>query len=159
MSCKPIASFTLLVSYYQISVFDGSMERPFNDWHPEHNRQGFAWRPGSVTFATLASHEAAIQVVVCEQFFIRTDAVRVIRVPFLVAPRMRLQIATTAFEYPIVIPPNRYALHFEHGLIASEDEMWCTFSFVPDQDPAPAILVADKELAPPRELIMTADPA
>ena len=43
-------NFTLDISYSQLVVFQKGMENPFNDWENTHVDQGFAWRPGSVSF-------------------------------------------------------------------------------------------------------------
>ena len=40
------------VSYGQVGVFWAILAKPFNDWSEAHVRQGFAWRPGSVSFKT-----------------------------------------------------------------------------------------------------------
>ena len=45
--------FDLFASYSQVSVFMAKLDSPFNDWEQEHVEQGFAWREGSVSFATL----------------------------------------------------------------------------------------------------------
>lgn len=56
-------SFTLDISYSQLAVFQKGMENPFNDWEDTHVNQGFAWRPGSVSFGSLlADEESFIQI-------------------------------------------------------------------------------------------------
>lgn len=53
----------IYVSYSQICIFLGSLENPYNDWSEESYSQGFAWRPGSVSFGTLieeGEHEVNI---------------------------------------------------------------------------------------------------
>lgn len=46
------------ISYSQLCVFDPALTEPYNEWLPEHNAQGFSWRPGSVSFATSFDREA-----------------------------------------------------------------------------------------------------
>jgi Competence protein J (ComJ) len=46
-----MAIFQVFVGYSQLSVFDPSLSEPFNNWTPGHVAQGFAWRPGSASFA------------------------------------------------------------------------------------------------------------
>ena len=45
--------FELFSSYSRVAVFRAGLEKPFNDWEQDHLDQGFAWREGSVSFATL----------------------------------------------------------------------------------------------------------
>lgn len=153
-----IDSFELLVSYHQIAVFDAMLSLPFNDWRPEHVRQGFVWRPRSVSFGVLDDLPMTIEVRIAESVRIRDDALRVIRVPFLVVPEARLEVATVAFERDIAVPPGAYALWFEHGQHSNQPQ-WTVFTFVPALEVSPAVLRADSELSPPDELDMTADPA
>lgn len=48
-----MSTFPLEVVYAHVAVFDARSRHPFNDWSDTHVAQGFAWRPGSVSFATL----------------------------------------------------------------------------------------------------------
>jgi hypothetical protein len=43
----------LQVSCGQLAVFASSLKQPFNDWSDQHVSQGFAWRPGSVSFRSV----------------------------------------------------------------------------------------------------------
>ena len=160
MSAQVIDTFEMLVSYFQIAVFDSRLDRCFNDWREEHVQQGFSWRPGSVSFGTLDIVSMSIEVRLAETCHLRADTVRAVRVPFSVDQRARIEVAATGFERRIDIPPGEYALTFEHGIDKTGDKMWCTFTFVPDPASEPAILVADPELSnPPDPLLMEADPA
>ena len=47
------ATLSLEISYGQLAVFANSLPQPFNDWTDQHVSQGFAWRPGSVTFRSM----------------------------------------------------------------------------------------------------------
>ena len=40
----------LSICYGQIVVFEGALENPFNSWSERSSAQGFAYRPGSVSF-------------------------------------------------------------------------------------------------------------
>lgn len=79
-----VATITLDVSYAQIAVCGSSLESPFNEWTDKHVAQGFAWRPGRVSFRTLEeSGRQMVTIVVAEPVGpVRPDAVRVIDVPF-----------------------------------------------------------------------------
>ena len=46
--------FQVFVSYSQLSVFDPTLSEPVNNWTSGHVAQGFAWRPGSVSFKSLS---------------------------------------------------------------------------------------------------------
>ena len=160
MTLRVIDSFDLLVSYYQIALFDRNLDDHFNDWRPEHIRQGFAWRPRSVSFGTLDILNMLIQVQLADTVHLRSDTVRAIRVPFSVHPGARIDVAVVADKRGVHVPPGEYALTFEHGIDKTGDKMWCTFTFVPDPAAEPAILIADPELSnPPDPLLMEADPA
>jgi hypothetical protein len=57
--------FAIEILYRQIAVFRSRLEHPFNDWTPRHVKQGFSWRPGSVSFATLVEsgpHSVEVRV-------------------------------------------------------------------------------------------------
>jgi hypothetical protein len=41
------------IFYNQLIVSDESTSPVPNDWQEQHVAQGFAWRPGTVSFATL----------------------------------------------------------------------------------------------------------
>ena len=154
------SQFELLVSYYQIAISDTTLERPCNDWTREHVRQGFAWRPRSVSFGTIDSLLSEVSMRVAPAWEPTRESARTIRVPFTVVPSARLEVAVVADQRSIEIPSGEYAVTFEHGLCASGDKMWCRFTFVPDPAAEPAILVADQDLLnPPDPLVMTADPA
>lgn len=45
--------FELSYTHAHIAVFEAGLSNPFNDSTPEHDAQGFSWRPGSVSFGTL----------------------------------------------------------------------------------------------------------
>lgn len=152
---------TIEVSYTQICVFDSGMETPFNDWTDAHVAQGFAWRPGSVSFGTLMSSGSVdIEVIVLDRPFSEfSEALRVISVPFEVPASGGIEIASIGDSEAISLEPGNYELIFEHFLNADGD-MGARFSFRPTREVIQArIIRADKELSPPSELVMTALPA
>ncbi len=153
-------TFSLEVSHGQIAVFDARLPQPFNDWSDAHIRQGFSWRPGSVSFSTLDG-AGQIQVRVIEGA--RThdhDAppARVILVPFTVPSHGEVEAATISASEPLQLQPGEYELTFEHGLAGGV--MWARLSFRSVPAPiTPRIVLADRDLAPPATLVMTASPA
>ena len=154
-----VAALDLFVLYYQIVVYDADGDGLFNDWRPEHAQQGFSWRPGNVSFGTFDTLTMRIEVYLAEGVHLRRDTKRAIRVPFTVTRRSKVKIAVITEERSISVPPGEYALTYEHGLDESGECMWCVFTFVPDENAQPAVLIADSELSPPSPLLMEADPA
>lgn len=157
-----LASFDLLVSYAQLVVFDIEIENPFNDWTPEHNNQGFSWRPSSVSFATLDSLPTIIEVYLCRELRLRANTVRAIRVPFTVEASGFVGIASVGSEQTVAVPSGDYALTFEHSVDSDGQKMCCVLTFVPTNSGeivSPAILLADSAITIPAEYVMTAWPA
>lgn len=151
---------SLEVSYGQIAVFLGTLAEPFNDWSDAHVRQGFSWRPGSVSFATL-DQTGSIEIEVQSQRLARTatTAERIIQVPFEIDDSGKIELATVAAATTISLEPGRYRLTFEHGR-TGEGSMWCRFSFELTSDVVVAsVLKADCGLAPAEVLNMEARPA
>ncbi|MDI1447299.1 competence protein ComJ [Polyangium sp. 6x1] len=151
--------FTTDISYSQIVVHWTGLAIPFSDWQQEHVDQGFAWRPGSVSFGTLDQGTADISIRRADAHGLRPDTIRAIVVPFEVIVGDRVEVASLWDQKAVVdLPPGHYRLIFEHGLLQSGD-MWCDFTFVPVAAPVTAeILRADPELSPPAEFVMTAEP-
>lgn len=154
-------TFTLEVSYAQLAVFDSRLANPFNVWSDAHVSQGFSWRAGSVSFATLEPSGPIAVTVRRSATGSATDAAfeRAIRVPFTVPTHRELEIATISGSVSVQLPEGEYALTFRHGR-SSDGSMWATLVFEPVAQPIEAeILRADAALTPPAELLMIADPA
>jgi hypothetical protein len=151
-------AFIIGVSYSQVCVFEARLENPFNDWSDEHVRQGFAWRPGSVSFATL-DEGGPLRVRISSGSFepSSSPASRIVRVPFEVPEHGEVDVASIGQAVTLELPAGEYALVFEHG--KDEHGMWATFHFASAHGVMPAILRADQELQPPEVLVMTAQPA
>lgn len=150
--------FDVVVSWYQIIVHDERLAG-YNAWLPGHVHQGFAWRPGSVSFGTLDIVDMRIEVRLATRVVVRPDAKRVIRVPFLVASESRLCVVASLTRHAIAIPEGSYALVYEHGVNAPSRALWCALTFVREPVPTPAVLLSDAELDPCDPLIMSAEPA
>jgi hypothetical protein len=156
-----MATFSVEVSYAQLAVFDSTLAAPFNDWTDDHVNQGFAWRPGSVSFSTLDSAGA----VLVEVFRSRTldesksGAERIIAVPFRVPEHGNIEVASISGGLPLQIPPGEYELTFEHGR-RPDQGMWANLYFTSAPAPAlPRVVRADAALVPPAVFVMTAEPA
>jgi hypothetical protein len=71
------------ITYYQLVVYDeGTVPVPDNDWTKRHIAQGFSWRPGCVTFATLEVVGALkVEVLLADDLEVSSEATRAIVVP------------------------------------------------------------------------------
>jgi hypothetical protein len=116
---------SLEISYSQIAIFRSALQQPFNDWTDTHVRQGFAWRPGSVSFATVEqAGQLDVEVVRDAATTQSSRASRIIAVPFEVDESGEVEVASIADGEAISIPPGKYRLTFEHGL-NDDGAMWC----------------------------------
>lgn len=156
-----MASFVLEISYAQLAVFDASLAQPFNDWSDAHVRQGFSWRPGSVSLRTIESTgPIAVQVFQSRTLDVGTSrAERIITVPFTVPVSGEIEVASIMYGASLLLPASEYELTFEHGT-STEAGMWANLYFERAlQVVSPRIVRADAALVPPRTFVMTAGPA
>lgn len=147
------------VSYGQIALFDSRLQQPFNDWADGHVAQGFAWRPGSVSFSTLREGGSLETSLIIGEFSTTRTIERAIVVPFSVPDHGEIEIASISQSCALAVKPGEYRLTFFHGLL-SEDAMWATFSLQVALGPVvPQIVIAGGALRPPQRFLMTAQPA
>jgi Competence protein J (ComJ) len=154
-------SFSLDVSYSQVAVFDCSLNKPFNFWTDKHVAQGFAWRPGSVSFGTLEEagpHSIAV-LVTSERADVSPSAVRAIQVPFRVPDSACIEVASIADSARINVPSQMYALRFEYFNRNGNPEPHIKFVFIVTHSPKFEILRCDESLSPTGDLLLTASPA
>lgn len=130
------ASFSLLISYSQVAVFDSALEHPFNLWTERHVQQGFSWRPGSVSFATLeeaGQHDIEIDVVP-DDVALSPEAIRIIQTPFEVPQSGSIELARFRRAYRSVwlldlicfgsnISSQPAVLNLGSGLFSSRTEL------------------------------------
>lgn len=156
MKVKPIN-----VSYRQLAVFQAALPNPFNNWTEAHVAQGFAWRPGSVSFATLGE-SGAIDTEVARSAPATADpeATRSIVVPFEVDASGAVEVASIGDGVALKLPAGSYRLTFEHG-VAPGGRMWCRlwFEATPGVVVEPVVVEADESLHPGAPLLMEAEPA
>lgn len=106
----PQATFLLTISYRQIAVFDATLDEPFNDWQPQHIQQGFAWRPGSVSFSTLLdTGEVDIHINI-GAVDVDEPSECLIEVPFTVPEHGQLSVASIMDEQELELQPGDYQL-------------------------------------------------
>ena len=107
-------SLKVYLSHSQLCVFLSSLPQPFNDWSDRSFTQGFAWRPGSVSFRTVEG-EADHKI----NFFVDeivpnlpVDTVRAFRVPFD-AQDGKIEIAGVCDTIPLDVRACNYILQVE----------------------------------------------
>lgn len=155
------ATMALDVSHAQLAVFDSSLKQPFNDWTDRHVGQGFAWRPGSVSFRTLVEAGAhVIEVRVADRMCaMRDDAIRVVEVPFEVPQDGALEIGSIAETSPVSLPAGTFVLRCEFLQPPSTEGERVAMTFARGEAARFAVVRADAELNPGEELLTHADPA
>lgn len=155
MRLKPIE-----VSFGQLAVFNSDLQDPFNDWTDAHVRQGFAWRPGSVSFAVLSSSGSIdIEVFVNSPDKFSDTAQRVIAVPLLVNEARLIEISGVSQGQVLEIPAGPYRLTFEHGLTQDGARMWCRLYFVPNEGDQAGAEILRGDLVGASPLLMDAHAA
>jgi len=151
------------IFYHQLIVFDESTAPVPNDWREQHVAQGFSWRPGTVSFATLGDFgDLRVEVRVADNLDVLPEAVRAVVVPFAVLPPGRVGLSDTVDDVTTRVPPGHYALLCEIGYLSEkegEEAEWCQLTFAPRRDVQPEILLrADELLSPQYPLMTEADP-
>lgn len=151
----------LEVSYGQLVVFASALRQPFNDWTDQHVAQGFAWRPGSVSFRTLVEagpHSVEINIV-DQVGAVDPDAVRVIEVPFDVPANGAIEVGSISDSVPLSLPSGTFLLRCEFlgsGDVAGER---VRLVFARKDVPRFAVVRADEALSMDGELLTTAQAA
>ena len=138
------------VSHAQLAVFASVLPQPFNDWSERHVRQGFSWRPGSVSFRTVAEsgpHSVEIQVV-DHAAALHPDAVRAVKVPFQVEDGA-VEVGCIAETVPLSLPPGSFLLRCEFLQPADRHGARVRLVFARKDAPCFAILRADPALSVP----------
>lgn len=155
------ASLDLDVSYSQLSVFWSSLQQPFNDWTQKHVDQGFAWRPGSVSFRTLVEAGLhSVQVDIDDHAGpVSQNAVRVIEVPFKVPPDGNIEIASISDSIPLSLPAGGYSLRCEFMEPDAGNAQHVRLIFARADDQHFAVVRADNRLVVGHELLTTAEAA
>lgn len=149
------------VSYAQLSVFASSLPHPFNDWTDRHVLQGFAWRPGSVSFRSLVEAGLhSIEVDVVDRIGnVHDDAIRVLDVPFEVPSDGEVEIGSIGETIPISLPAGSFLLRCEFLQSAHRAGEQVRLTFARNDTPRFEVVRADSELMPHGELLIDAEPA
>src|SRR5260221_2439043 len=110
-----MTKFQLFVSHSQLSIFDPSLQKPFNNWTRAHVNQGFAWRPGSVSFRTLLESGNCDVELFSDgiEVPVLSSAIRVIEVPFFLTKLGRVEVASVSDGRQFEMASGFYRLRFE----------------------------------------------
>lgn len=108
-------TITVEVSYGQLAICASVLLQPFNDWTDKHVAQGFAWRPGSVSFRTMVEVGAhSVEIELAEHVgALHPDVVRAIEVPFEVPADGAIEIGSISHMVPLTMPVGTYLLRCE----------------------------------------------
>ena len=149
------------VSYSQVAVFDSSLEEPFNFWTERHVSQGFAWRPGSVSFRTIAeSGPHSLEITISnDDLEISADAQRVIEVPFAVPSSGEIEVASISDSRALSLRPGSYVLRFECSSETNGNQRKIKFVFIKNKNPEFRLLRIGTDLPNEGDLLLTATPA
>lgn len=155
------ATIRFEVSYSQLAVFASALSQPFNDWTDQHIAQGFAWRPGSVSFRTMS--EASLHLVDIEVVdrlgAVRPDAVRAVEVPFEVPADGAIEIGSIAETLPVTLPAGSFLLRCEFLRSTEDGGERVRLTFAKEDAPRFSVVRADSELTICGGLLTTAEPA
>lgn len=149
------------ISYGQLVVFASSLKQPFNDWTDQHVSQGFAWRPGSVSFRSLVeAGRHSIEIDVANHAgAVHPDAVRVIEVPFEIPTDGAVEVGSIAETVPLSLPAGSFLLRCEFLQPAGTAGGHVRLTFSKKHPPRFAVVRADPELSADGELLTSAQPA
>jgi hypothetical protein len=150
-------SFDLHVSYSQVAIFQSALAEPFNDWKVQHVAQGFAWRPGSVSFSTLL--EDGVYVieldVVGEVQPVSPGAIRAIEVPMEVVGDGAMEVASISDSVSLTLPTGQYCLRCELFRDEDQSKPRLKLIFTRSETCAFSILRADRRLTAGEGFIIT----
>lgn len=149
------------ISHGQLAVFASSLHQPFNDWTDRHVGQGFAWRPGSVSFRSVVeAGQHLIEIVVADRLgAIHPDAVRAIEVPFDVPRDGAVEVGSIAETVPLSLPAGAFLLRCEFLESGGTASARVRLTFAKNEAARFAVVRADPELSIDGALLTTAEPA
>ncbi|MCP5006428.1 MAG: hypothetical protein GY941_21190 [Planctomycetes bacterium] len=151
--------FKMYLSYSQLCVFMSSLSEPFNNWSDRNYTQGFAWRPGSVSFRALSEEgEYNVNLFINEQVpILPKNCVRAFKVPFENTDG-NIEIGSISDSTSLDIPLGKYSLqvefykiqkNLEPEIVVRLNKEECNFT----------IMKADEELDVTYDLDLLAQPA
>lgn len=155
--------FLVTILYSQISIYDDPAP-DFPKWTEEHVAQGFAWRPGHVSFG-VPDHNGQCRVIIktADKFDeLKDKDFRVIRVPIELTSSAWL--ATVIDEHAIPLETGTYAI--EYRLSAGQPNLKenpymfeINITFKKDENPSFKIVRNGGEMISTEIITTTAEPA
>jgi Competence protein J (ComJ) len=149
---------SLEVTFGQLAVFASSLQNPFNDWTAKHVAQGFAWRPGSVSFRTLVeagTHIVEVRVVRHLES-VSPSTLRAIEVPFQVPDNGEIEIASISDSVPLFLKPGSVLLRCEFLGASNGSDERVQLLFAMKDTPRFAVVRADSQLSVNGDLLTSA---
>lgn len=148
------------ILYTQITIFDARLAKPYNTWSKAHLLQGFAWRQGSVSFATIDDGLVHVRAYGATQPpEASSQAIRVICVPFHAASGV-IEIGSVMVTQKLSLEATPRNLWFIMSPPETDNHSaLIELVFSPPSEAGPAIIKQDALLNPTLPLIMQADPA
>ncbi|WBL64725.1 competence protein ComJ [Thauera sp. WB-2] len=149
------------VAYSQLVVFASALQLPFNDWTDRHVSQGFAWRPGSVSFRSMnEAGRHSVEIIVTDHVgAVHPKALRAVEVPFDIPADGAVEVGSIVETIPLSLPAGSYLLRCEFLQPEGTDSTRVRLTFGKWDAPHFAIVRADPELSVEGELLTTAQPA
>jgi hypothetical protein len=150
-------NFQIEILYSTIALIQPNED--LNDWTDTHYKQGFSWRPTSVSFGTLDdSSKCEVTVKIADTFKDNDKAIRTIIVPFII-DNEGIEVVSILDSQPLDLPQGKYEVDFNaipksEGLLDTYE-----FIFIKCENPSARVLKADEQLSPPESLLMEAFPA
>ena len=172
-------SLSALALYYQFAVMDRAI---FNPWTgnlgDQQLKQGFAWRPGYVTFFVLHDFHESLSIDVLvgtpeeadQPIVLPDDVLQAVEVPFTVPAGGELAIATICMEDKLFsVPPGNYKLRCAIAPIEDEENppedeyddnliQKCWLTFLPCANAELKVLREGPHLQPTYPLLMGTSP-
>lgn len=117
--------FDLYVSYSQLAVFRPSLDEPFNTWTDEQVRNGYSWRPESVSFKTpIETGTCTVEIV--EGYRYTAMVADAIEVPVNVPNNGKIEVASISDSHIVNIRAGATMLRYE---VLEECKLRLTFIY------------------------------
>jgi hypothetical protein len=154
------ATFEIDILYTQIAIFDATLSKPYNSWSKAHLLQGFSWRQGSVSFATIDDGPFQVRTYSTDRApEASSQAIRIIRVPFQSSSGI-IEIGSVMVTQKLSLDATPHNLWFIMSPADTDNHVaLIELVFSPPFEFGPAIIKQDSLLNPAIPLIMQAVPA
>ncbi|MEP6849365.1 MAG: competence protein ComJ [Acidobacteriota bacterium] len=155
-----ISEFEVEFSYISFSVYDSNVNLPGNESTDDHFNQGFARRDSSVNFRALLEFGLATVHVFDDDYKFEEADERVIKVPFY-CPSGKVFVDGPEENEPhtIDIQPGHYQLTAAQRANYDDESLFIRLYLfkVETSSTKSEILIQDKQLDPPKQLLESAE--